>query len=98
VHRLRSEIGAMIAALAGIDVLIFTAGIGENSAEVRAAACAPFDFLGLRLDPAKNLASPGDLDISRSDSAVRVLVLRAQEDWAIAKQCRRIHSGQGSPS
>src|SRR5580658_7179605 len=55
VHRLRSGIGSMIAALNGIDALVFTAGIGENSAEVRAAACANFGFLGLVLDPTKNL-------------------------------------------
>ena len=87
VHRLQAGIGAMIAVLGGIDALVFTAGIGENSAEVRAAACANFGFLGLKLDAAKNAASSADQDITLSDSAVRALVVRAQEDWAIARDC-----------
>jgi acetate kinase len=92
VHRLQAGIGAMIAVLGGIDALVFTAGIGENSPEVRAAACAKFGFLGLKLDPAKNGRSPVDQEISLSDSAVRVFVVRAQEDWAIARDCWRLTS------
>src|SRR5580704_548677 len=90
VHRLRAGIGSMIAALNGIDALVFTAGIGENSAEVRAAACANLGFLGLAIDSAKNLSSPMESDISTVDSTVRVLVLSAQEDWAIARECRKL--------
>ncbi|MHB8502794.1 MAG: acetate/propionate family kinase [Candidatus Acidiferrales bacterium] len=87
VHRLLSGIGSMIAALNGIDALVFTAGIGENSAEVRTAACANLGFLGLAIDAARNLSSPMESDISTAGSAVRVLVLAAQEDWAIAREC-----------
>src|ERR1700674_603684 len=94
VHRLQTGVGAMIAALGGIDALVFTAGIGENSPEVRAAACANFGFLGLNLDAAKNAQSSADQDISLPDSAVRVLVVRAQEDWAIAKDCRTVASAK----
>src|SRR6266568_131031 len=94
VHRLQAGIGAMIAALGGIDALIFTAGIGENSPEVRAAACANFRFLGLILDAAKNAQSSADQDISVSESAVRVLIVRAQEDWAIARDCWRLMSAR----
>src|SRR5580692_4561973 len=90
VHRLRAGIGSMIAALNGIDALVFTAGIGENSAEVRAAACANLEFLGLVLDPTKNLSSPLESDIATSSSTVRVLVLAAQEDWAIARECWKL--------
>ncbi len=89
VHRLQSGIGAMVAVLGGIDVLVFTAGVGENSAEVRAAACKPLSFLGLKLDDAAN-ARPPDRDIAAPDSAARVLIIRAQEDWAIAKECWRL--------
>jgi acetate kinase len=92
VHHLQSGIGAMIAVLGGIDALVFTAGIGENSPEMRAAACANFAFLGLTLDPAKNAQSPADQEISFSDSSVRVLIIRAQEDWAIACDCWRLGS------
>lgn len=87
VHRLRSYIGAMLASLAGLDALIFTAGIGENSAHIRAATCEGFSFLGLKLDLTKNLHSPIDEDIATSDSKVRVLVIHTQEDWAIAREC-----------
>ena len=90
VHRLQAGIGAMIAALGGIDALVFTAGIGENSPEVRAAACANFGFLGLKLDAVKNAQASADQDISLSDSTVRVLVVHAQEDWAIARDCWRL--------
>jgi acetate kinase len=94
VHRLQAGIGAMIAVLGGIDALVFTAGIGENSPEVRAAACANFRFLGLKLDAAKNAQSSADEDISLSDSAVHVLIVRAQEDWAIARECWRLASAR----
>ena len=94
VHRLQAGIGAMIAVLEGIDVLVFTAGIGENSPDVRWAACANFRFLGLKLDPVKNAQASVDQDISLSDSAVRVLTICAQEDWAIARDCWRLISAR----
>jgi acetate kinase len=94
VHRLQAGIGAMIGVLSGIDALVFTAGIGENSPEVRAAACANFGFLGLKLDAAKNAQSSADQEISLPDSAVRVLIVRAQEDWAIARDCWRLASAR----
>ena len=92
VHRLQGGIGAMLAVLNGIDVLVFTAGIGENSPEVRAAGCANFAFLGLKIDAAKNLQLSVDQDISLTESPVRVLIVRAQEDWAIARDCWRLIS------
>src|SRR5260370_8578903 len=92
VHRLQAGIGAMIVVLSGIDALVFTAGIGENSPEVRAAACANFGFLGLKLDAAKNAQSSAEQDISLSDSAVRILVVPAQEEWALASDCCRMAS------
>jgi acetate kinase len=93
-HRLQTGIGAMAAALGGIDALIFTAGIGENSVEVRAAACSNLGFLGVKLDGAKNKQPSADQDISAPESAVRVLVVRAQEDWAIAQDCWKLASAK----
>jgi acetate kinase len=90
VHRLRQGIAAMAASLQGIDALIFTGGIGEHSSEVRAAASEGLAFLGVRLDPAKNAASRADQLISMTDSPVKVLIIRAQEDWAIAQVCARL--------
>jgi acetate kinase len=93
-HRLQTGIGAMAAALGGIDALIFTAGIGENSVEMRAAACSNLGFLGVKLDGAKNKQPSADQDISAPESAVRVLVVRAQEDWAIAQDCWKLASAK----
>ncbi len=87
IARLRSQIGSMLASLGGLDVLVFTAGVGENSAIVREKACADWEFLGLQLDLEKNQSSPKDTDIATTDSAVRILVIQAQEDWAIATEC-----------
>ncbi|MBN3870491.1 acetate kinase [Nostoc sp. JL33] len=87
VHRLRSGIGAMLTSLGGLDALVFTAGVGEHSAEIRQAACEAFGFLGLKIDLEKNQQQPVDEDIATPDSAVRVLVIHTQEDWAIAGQC-----------
>lgn len=92
VHRLRSGIGSMLAAMNGIDALVFTAGIGENSPEVRVAACSHFGFLGLNIDMAKNSVAHSDQDIATPESRVRVLVVRAQEDWAIARECWKLIS------
>ena len=88
IHRLRSGLGAMVAVLGGADALVFTAGVGENSAEVRAAVCENLAFLGVQLDADKNAVWIADGDVSASDATVRVLVIRAQEDWMIARQCR----------
>ena len=98
VHRLRSGIGSMLAALDGADAIVFTAGIGENSPEVRAAACSHFTFLGLDVDTNKRTAVNTDQDISAIGAKVRVLVVRAHEDWAIARECWRLLSNTNHPS
>ena len=87
VHRLCSGIGAMLASLGGLDALVFTAGVGEHSPDIRQAACEAFGFLGLKIDLEKNQQQPVDEDIATPDSAVRILVIHTQEDWAIAGQC-----------
>lgn len=87
IHRLRSCIGSMLASLAGLDGLVFTAGVGENSAVVRAKTCEAFRFLGLAIDPQKNENHPVDEDIATPDSTVRIVVVHTQEDWAIAQDC-----------
>ena len=86
IHRLRREMGAMLASLEGLDALAFTAGIGENSPQVWEEACRPFEFLGLKLSPTLH-RSANDQDIATDDSAVRVLVVHTQEEWAIAQEC-----------
>jgi acetate kinase len=98
VHRLRSGIGSMLAALGGAGSIVFTGGIGENSPEIRAAACSHFAFLNLALDPAKNIPNVYDQEISAPESNVRVLVIRAQEDWAIARECWKLRSQASTAS
>jgi acetate kinase len=87
VYRLRYFIGAMLASLDGVDVLVFTGGIGEHVPMIRARACEHFRFLNLRLDPHKNVTCPVDQDISAEDSSVRILVIHANEEWEIAQTC-----------
>jgi acetate kinase len=89
-HGLRMAIGGIAAVLEGLDVLVFTAGVGENSPEVRAATCKGLDFLGVTIDRNRNKESLPDADISSPDSRVKVLVIRAAEDWAIARECWKL--------
>ena len=92
IHRLRSGVGSMIAALNGVDAIVFTGGIGENSAEVREAVSTSFAFFGLGIDTKKNTHVHSDGDIAAADSKIRFLVIRAQEDWAIARECWKLRS------
>jgi acetate kinase len=86
-YRLRKYIGAYAAAMGGLDVLVFTAGIGENSADIRAAACNGLGFLGVELDEAKNAQARGvQSDISAGSSRVRVLVVPTDEERVIAEE------------
>lgn len=86
VHRLVREIGAMVASAGGLDVLVFTGGIGEHSPEVRAAAAAGLEHLGVAVDGATNHAAGPDTDISTGTASVRTLVIEAAEDLEIARE------------
>ena len=87
VHRLRAYAGAYIAQLGGVDVISFTAGVGENAAEVRAEAMATLGFAGVRIDHARNTApGRGIRVISAAGSDVTVLVVPTNEELEIARQ------------
>jgi acetate kinase len=89
-HRLRAKIAAMAAATGGTDVLIFTGGVGENSAGIRAETCRELAWMGVAVDEAANTnLTQTDLDISASHARVRTLVVHAREDLEIAAECRR---------
>jgi len=90
VHRLRAGIASMAAALGGLDALAFTGGVGEHSAEIRAAAGGGLAFLVVTVDPGRNGAVDGDGDISSARAAVRTVVIRAREDLEIAAQVRSL--------
>jgi len=89
-HRLRAGVAAMAAALGGLDALVFTGGVGERSAPVRAAAADGLGFLGVDLDGARNGAADGDADVSARGATVRTLVVPAREDLEIARQVRAL--------
>ncbi len=90
VHRLRRELGAMIAVLGGLDVLVFTGGVGEHTPAVRAAAVAPLAFTGVALDPRVNEEASTDAEITASGAPVRTFVVTAREDLEIARQVRAV--------
>jgi acetate kinase len=93
-HRLRTGIAAMTAALGGLDALVFTGGVGQNSPVVRARAAASLGFLGIAVDRLRNDTVNGDGDVTASGAAVRTLVVAAREDLEIARQVRRmLHVG-----
>lgn len=85
-HRLTSLIGSMIVSLRGIETLIFTGGIGENAPLIRERSCEALSFLGVEIDPQKNLGKE-DREISTDRSKVKVLVIYAKEELEIARQC-----------
>lgn len=85
-YRIRKYIGAYAAALGGIDVLVFTAGVGENSVRTRANACKGLEFMGINLDLEKNKERHDeDFVISLPDSKVKVVVIHTDEEYMIAK-------------
>jgi acetate kinase len=87
-HRLRGSIAAMAAAMNGVDALVFTGGVGENSAETRARAMEGLGFLGVGCDPGRNSTGTGDREIGTATAPVRTLVISAREDIEIARQVR----------
>jgi acetate kinase len=93
-YRLRKYIGAYYAALGGLDVLVFTGGIGENAAGVRSMACQDLWSLGILIDAVKNRAvhdaSEGVVDISHPDSKVKVLVIHSDASRMIARETIRV--------
>jgi acetate kinase len=92
--RIRGAIGSLAASLGGIDALVFTGGVGEHSAAMRAAVCFNLGFLGIDLDSDRNaLVAEGDRDVSKRGSRVRVLVVEAREEAAIARKTRALLGG-----
>jgi acetate kinase len=85
----------MVAALGGVDGLVFTGGVGENSAEVRQAVADGLGFLGVQVDPPSNLAVNGEGEVGPPHARVRTLVVRAREDLEIARQTRSVLSSEG---
>lgn len=85
-YRVAKYIGAYTAAMNGVDAICFTAGVGENSPLVRKLACERLGYLGIALDAEKNGKRGEELEISTSDSKVKVLVVPTNEELAIARE------------
>jgi acetate kinase len=88
-HRLRGLIASMAASMEGLDGLVFTGGVGEHAAPVRALAAGGLGFLGIAVDPAANEGS-GDREITGLGATVRTVVVAAREDLEIARQVRSL--------
>jgi acetate kinase len=89
-HRLRASIAAMVAAMGGLDVLVFTGGVGENAPAIRARVAADLAYLGVAVDPIANAAAGGDADVGVAGAPVRSLVIRAREDLEIVREVRAV--------
>jgi acetate kinase len=83
VYRIQKYIGAYTAALGGVDAIVFTAGIGENSPYIRAEVLRPFEYLGLKIDEARN--RQGQIIFSSEDSAIRAMTVPTNEELVIAR-------------
>ena len=91
IHRLCALIGSMIASLQGIDTIVFTAGIGENTPILREKVCERLAFLGAAIDLKKNETQhPQDCDLSHTRSKIKILLIHTQEAFEIARECYRI--------
>ena len=89
-YGIKKYIGAYAAAMGGVDVVVFTAGIGENAWKVRKGACEGLEFLGIKIDPEKNNTSSKGGIISEDNSKVKVMVIPTNEEWMIAKDTMEI--------
>jgi acetate kinase len=88
--RARAAIGALAVTMGGVDALVFTAGVGENAGELRAAVCDGLECFGLHMDRSANKAATPDTDVAAPDSPGRILVLHTREDLMLARETRRV--------
>jgi acetate kinase len=87
-YHIKKYIGAFVAALGGLDAIVFTAGVGENDALTRKLSTEGLEYLGLKLDGTKNEAGgKGIYEINTSDSPAKILVIPTNEEREIANQC-----------
>lgn len=91
-YQVRKLIGAFAAAMGGVDVITFTAGVGENGIEDRAAICEGLEYLGAKLDPERNNVRGKDALISTDDSTVKLYVIPTNEEIMIARDTKELVS------
>lgn len=98
IRAVRHYLGAFLVELGGVDVVTFSGGIGENSAEVRAGVCAGLAELGILLDQARNRAVKGEGKISADESKAAVWVLPADEEIVVARAVAEVLQRRGKPA
>ncbi len=86
VAEIRRQLGSMLVALGGLDALVFTGGIGENGANIRAAVCSGLSELGIALDEAKNRLSKGEVRLDAADSRAQIWIIPTNEELIVARQ------------
>lgn len=89
-YRVKKYIGSYTAVMGGVDAIVFTAGLGENSKEARAAICSGLEFLGMKIDNEKNNMRGKNQDISTSDSIIKILCIPTDEELMIARDSKEI--------
>jgi acetate kinase len=87
VHQVRKGIAAMAASMGGMDALVFSGGVGEHAAAVRARIGNGLEFLGVNIDEGLNLTAEGEAKISAAGSKTAAMVIPAEENWVIARAC-----------
>jgi acetate kinase len=98
-YRVKKYIGAFLAVLGRLDALVFTAGVGENSPEIRELCCRGLEGFGIEIDPARNGGAGGGVrDIAAPSGAVRILVVPTNEELRIAQETREVIESGGSPA
>jgi acetate kinase len=97
-YRIKKYIGAYAAAMGGLDAVVFTGGIGENSADVRARVCEGMEFLGMELDVEKNSSLKGPADISKPSGKVRILLVPTNEELMIERDTAEVVARAGALS
>ena len=95
-YQVKKTMGAYAAAMGGLDAVAFTGGIGENSARLREACCNGLEFLGIRLDPARNEQAKGDRLVSAADARVSVLAISTNEELIVARRAWRCLAAQAA--
>lgn len=93
-YRIKKYIGAYAAAMGGVDVVVFTAGVGENQVTMREEACADLEFLGIKIDKERNNVRGQEAEISTADSPVKVWVVPTDEEIVIARDTMALVEGK----
>jgi acetate kinase len=94
VASIRHYLGAYLLLLNGAEAIVFTGGIGENSATLRTAVCKDLDWFGIELDPVRNAAAKGEMPIHAAASRVQIWTMPTNEELIVARQAKAFLEGR----